>query len=363
MEKLSLQAQESQLNKNRIVKRYQKSIFYKILSGLLLIAILLSVFIYSLSSGSIKISFIEILKALFAGNENSYILYNIRLPRSIGAILAGASLGLAGCVMQNILKNPLASPFTLGISHGAAFGAAMAIIFFNAGTAHSFGNESVTFFNSYFVAISAFVGAILSTIIILGLSLYKNISPEAVVLSGVAIGSLFNAATMFIQYFAADFQVSATIFWTFGDIGKAGWSENAIIAIAFILSFIWFYFQRWNFNALLWGDETAKSLGVSVTSLRLISMLLCAILISICTAFLGIIGFVGLISPHIVRMFIGTDYRFLIPLSTIFGSLLLLISDLIAKTILEPVILPVGIITSLLGAPLFFYMLIKRRRV
>lgn len=361
MEKLNLQNKESEYIKGHIVHTYIHLVKNKLLFGILLIICIVFVFVYSITSGSLQIPLSNVFSSLVSENEFSYIVNNIRLPRSVAAVIAGAALGVAGCVMQNILKNPLASPFTLGVSHGAAFGAAVAIIVFNAGTSHSIGNESVTIFNVYAVIIAAFVGAACAVIIILFLSFLKNISPDAIVLAGVAMGSIFSAATMFLQYFAADFQVAATVFWTFGDLGKAGWVENVLLAGGFIPVIIYFYSQRWNYNALLWNDDVAISLGVNIQSLRLTGMLLSAFIVSLCTAFLGIIGFIGLIAPHIVRMLIGNDYRFLIPYSALFGALLLLASDCIAKLILEPVIVPVGIVTSLLGAPLFFYLLIARR--
>ncbi|GAQ94399.1 iron complex transport system permease protein [Thermodesulfovibrio aggregans] len=362
MERLSSKSQESQYAEGSIKKQYLKSFYSKILFGFLLIFILLVISVVSVSTGSMNLSISDVFRAIFSDTENSYIVRNIRITRTVGAILAGASLGVAGAVMQNVLKNPLASPFTLGVSHGAAFGAAFAIIFLGAGQTHSFGTEAVTVFKSYPVVISAFAGALLTVILILFLSFLRNITPEAIILAGVALSSLFGSATMFLQYFASDFQVAATVFWTFGDIGKAGWLENKLMFIAFCICFIYFFLNRWNFNALLWGDEVAKSLGVNIKFLRVSGMFLSAFVVSVCTAFLGIIGFVGLISPHIVRLIIGSDHRFLIPYSAVFGAVLLSISDLIARTIISPSVLPVGIITSFAGAPMFFYLLIKRRR-
>lgn len=362
MEKLNLKNLELQLNESSIKKQYIKSLNVKLTFGFLLVILILASTLISISVGSIQLSLKEVLTAITQGTKDSYVVWNIRLTRAIGAILAGASLGIAGAVMQNVLKNPLASPFTLGVSQGAAFGAAFAIIVFGAGQTHTFGTEAVTVFKAYPVVISAFVGALLTVILILLLSFLRNITPEAIILAGVALSSLFGSATMFLQYFASDFQVAATVFWTFGDIGKAGWTENKLMFIAFIICFIYFFFQRWNFNAMLWGDEVAKSLGVNIKFLRVSAMFLSAFVVSVCTAFLGIIGFVGLISPHIVRLMVGNDHRFLILYSALFGALLLCISDLIARTIIAPAILPVGIITSFAGAPMFFYLLLKRRR-
>lgn len=362
MEKLNLQIQELKFTEPSLKAQYLKSIYGKVLVGIFLLILLLGVSIISIAIGSLNLTLKEVFTALFTETENSYIVWNIRLTRTVGAILAGASLAVAGAVMQNILKNPLASPFTLGVSHGAAFGAAFAIIFLGAGQTHSFGSEAVTVFKLYPVGISAFLGALLTVVLILGLSFLKNITPEAIILAGVALSSLFGSATMFLQYFASDFQIAATVFWTFGDIGKAGWTENKIMFSAFLPCFLFFLLNRWNFNALLWGDEVAKSLGVNIKLLRVSGMFFSALVVSFSTAFLGIIGFVGLISPHIIRLLIGNDYRFLIPYSALFGGLFLLVSDLIARTLIVPTVLPVGIITSFAGAPMFFYLLLRKRR-
>jgi len=341
---------------------YLSSIRKKLLLGGIFLGGVAVIFVFAISIGALNLSLSQSIKAIFEESDLSYVLWNLRIPRAIGAILAGASLGVAGAVMQNVLRNPLASPFTLGVSQGAAFGAAFAIIVLGAGQTHSYGSEGVTVFKTYPVVISAFMGSILTVLAILLLSFLKGVLPEAIILAGVALSSFFGAMTMFFQYFASDVQVAATLFWTFGDIGKAGWLEIKYMFITFLFCFVYFFLQRWNFNALLWGDDSAKSLGVNVKLLRIISMFLSALVVSVCTAFLGIIGFVGLISPHIVRLICGNDYRFLIPYSALFGSLLLLISDIIARTILAPAILPVGIITSFAGAPIFFFLLIKKRR-
>ncbi|MCS7163460.1 MAG: iron ABC transporter permease [Thermodesulfovibrio sp.] len=344
-------------------KQYLKSLYFKLLVGLLFFLSILIVSIISIKTGSINISIVEIYRAFFTETENSYVIWNLRFTRVVAAILAGASLGVTGAVMQNVLRNPLASPFTLGVSQGAAFGAAFAIIVFGAGQTHYYGNEAVTVFNRYLIIISALVGALLTVILILFLSFLRNITPEAIILAGVAISSLFGAATMFLQYFASDFQVAATVFWTFGDLGKAGWVENKLMFIALSFSLIFFFLNRWNYNALLWGDEVAESLGVNTKFLRISSMFMSAFVVSVCTSFLGIIGFIGLISPHIVRIIVGNDYRFLIPYSALCGATILCISDLISRTIIAPEIIPVGIVTSLAGAPVFFYLLLKWRRI
>jgi iron complex transport system permease protein len=330
-----------------------------------LVILLVVLMIYAVNVGAFHLSILEILRALFSQEDTTmhHVLWNIRLPRIVGAVLSGAGLGVAGVVMQNLLKNPLASPFTAGVSQGAAFGAAVAIIIFGAGATHLVGNEGVTVFYPHIIAISAFIGSLLSVVCILMVSAMRNVSTEAVILAGVAIGAFFSAATMLLQYFATDVQVSTTLFWTFGDIGKAGWKENATICIIVFLSLIYFILNSWNFNAHLWGEDVAESLGVKVKSLRVIGMMVSCIIVSVITAFLGIIGFIGLIAPHLMRFFVGDDYRFLVPCSALAGGLLLLLADILGRTILEPAIIPVGIITSFMGAPMFFYLLIRHRKI
>jgi iron complex transport system permease protein len=350
---------------NTIIAAYQSVLRRKRGVGLCLLALLAAATFISIQTGSLPLKTGEVFKALLTLNQEGrlgHVLWNIRLPRTAAALLAGGGLGIAGAVMQNILKNPLASPFTIGVSQGAAFGAAFAIIILGAGEAHLAGNEAVTVNSPQLVVFSAFAGAILAVVFILVLASLKNVTSEAVILAGVALSAFFSAATMLLQYFADDMQVAATVFWTFGDLGKAGWRENMIMLFALLPAGFFFMAGRWNFNALSWGDDVAGSLGVRVRRLRVSAMILSALVVAVTTSFLGIIGFVGLMAPHLMRFAVGVDHRFLIPASAGFGALLLLVSDIIARTILAPILLPVGIVTSFAGAPLFLYLLIKSRR-
>ena len=344
---------------------YEKSVKKRILAGLFLLGFLVLLTIYSLKVGSYNLTYQNLFSALWGDGSETirHVLWDIRLPRMVAAIIAGAGLGVAGAVMQNVLRNPLASPFTIGVSQGAAFGAAFAIIVFGAGQTHTSGVEGVTVHSPYIIVLCAFCGSLISVTFILLLSALRKVTPEALILAGVALSAFFGALTMFIQYFASDIQVAATVFWTFGDIGKAGWRENGLILGALVVAMSYFILNSWNYNALQWGDESAKGLGVSVKSMRIGGMLMSSLVVSVITAFLGIIGFIGLIAPHIIRLIIGNDHRFLIPYSAIFGGFLLLFSDILARTLLSPAVIPVGIITSFMGAPMFIYILIKGKRV
>ncbi|ADD02921.1 transport system permease protein [Thermoanaerobacter italicus Ab9] len=336
---------------------YNKYIKRKILIISLIALATLVLAIYAINAGSADISIYDVIKALLGRGEKRFhiIVWNIRLPRILSAIVAGIGLSVAGCVTQSILRNPLASPFTLGISQGAAFGAAVAIIVFGAGSTTN--PDSVIVNNPYLVVFFAFLGSMASTIVVLMLAKSFRVTAEAMVLAGVALGSLFSAVTMILQYFADDVKVASVVFWTFGDIGRASWKDLGIMSVVVGISLIYFMFNRWNYNALDSGEETAKSLGVDVGKVRLLGMFVSSLIAAVITSFVGIIGFIGLVGPHIMRRLIGGDHRFLIPASSVMGGLILLASDTLGRTIISPIVLPVGAITSFLGAPVFLYVL------
>ncbi|NPV58651.1 MAG: iron ABC transporter permease [Actinobacteria bacterium] len=320
--------------------------------------------VFSMTLGSAGVTPLEVLKALVgqADQRTAQIVVHIRLVRVLAAVVAGIGLSVAGCIMQGVLLNPLASDYTLGVSQGAAFGAALAIVAMGAGSVQSTGADAVIIRNPYLVTVAAFVGAISATLAVLVLARYKGISPEAMILAGIAFGSLFSAGTVITQYFANDVQVASIVFWTFGDIGRASWQELAIMSAVTLPVAAYFVLNRWNYNALESGDDTAKSLGVNVGRTRMASMFLASLITAVAVSFLGIIAFVGLVSPHLVRRVIGSDYRYLIPGACAMGALLLLASDTLSRTIIAPVVLPVGAITSFMGAPLFLYLLAKGYR-
>jgi len=330
----------------------------------LLFAFVLTLFLaaYSLTVGSYESGF-DMLHTLFFGHDETlwYLVSELRAPRVISAVLVGASLAVSGAVMQNILRNPLASPFTLGISDGAAVGATLAITVFGAGTL-TYAGVGAKFANSGAIALFAFLGSLAGSALIVALSAMRRSAPEFIALSGIAIGAFFGACTMLLQYFATDFQLAATVFWSFGDLGRASYREIYIVAALCIPSIAALCLLGWSFNAMLLGDIEAKSLGVNATSLRILAVALTTVLASAATAFYGIIGFVGLIAPHIGRIFVGDDYRYLTPLSALLGASLLLASDVASRVVMFPVILPVGILTAMLGAPLFLYLAMFARK-
>lgn len=344
-----------------IIAQYKSFAKRRIIFILIVFATLLIVSVFAIVSGSANISLRNIFSAVLGHGSDfaQQVVLKIRLPRILGAILAGTALSVSGAVMQSILRNPLASPFTLGISGSAAFGAAFAIIVFGAGSNYSGSNDAVILNNPYLVITSAFVWSMASLTVILLISKFRGSTPEVIILSGIVISSLFGAGISALQYFADDVQLASFIFWSFGDLGRAGWNDVIILSVVLIPLLVFFFLQSWNYKSLQSGDELAKSLGVNVSKVRLTGMVAASLCTAIVVSFYGIIAFVGLVVPHIVRRCIGGDEQFIIPASAIFGGMFLLFSDTIARTIISPVILPVGILTSFIGAPLFLFLLIK----
>lgn len=332
-----------------------KRIFLLALTLLTVLAALIAV-----SMGSSRLPLGQVVATLFGfgSGDSPTIIFHIRLPRVVTAIVAGTGLAATGCAMQSVLKNPLASASTLGVSQGAAFGASFAIIVLGAGM-QSNTSDGITISNPYTLSICAFCGAILSALVILGLSRFHKVAPETMILTGAALSALFSGATTLLQYFADDVAVAAVVFWTFGDLGRTSWRDILIMTVVTGLVLLYFLLNRWNFNALQNGEETAKGLGVNVDRMRVTGMFLCSLAAAVIVSFVGIINFIGLISPHLVKKFVGGDYRFLLPASALMGALLMLLSDTAARLVMSPIILPIGAITSFVGAPIFLYLLFK----
>ena len=317
----------------------------------------------SLTTGSSALTAGDLLEALLGRgtDQTRAILFRVRLPRTAAAAVVGAALALSGCVMQCVLRNPLASASTLGVSQGAAFGAAAAIIGLDAGVQNAANaSAAVTISSPAAVTVCAFLGGMATTVFVLALSRLRGAAPSSMILAGVALSSLFTGGTTLLQYFADDVQVATVVYWTFGDLGRPGWSEIGLIAACTAAALLFFLWNRWNYNALSGGGDTARSLGVNVGVLTCASMALCTLIAAVSVAFVGVVSFVGLVAPHMLRRFTGADHRFLIPASALGGAALLLLGDLVARELLSPAVLPIGAITSFLGAPMFLYLLFRR---
>ncbi len=342
------------------VLEYKKQLAKKGVFLVLLFLLLFATFILSISLGSTSMSFVEVMKTFFGQGDkiSNAILFNIRMPRVVGAIVVGAGLSIAGCIMQSVLRNPLASSSTLGVSQGASFGAAMGILLLGSGATTS---VVAGISNPYLVTFFAFLGSICTVVVILLLTRLKKLKPSSMILVGVALSSLFSGGLALIQYFATDTAMASIVFWTFGDLGRVGWKEILILSVVFLVAFLFFIFNSWNYNAIENGNDTAKSLGVRVETLTIVSMVIAALLAGASVAFVGIINFIGLVAPHIARRIVGNDHRFLLPASAFVGATVLLLADLASRMIITPVILPIGAITSFLGAPLFLYLIFREK--
>ncbi|MCW4017807.1 MAG: iron ABC transporter permease, partial [Candidatus Bathyarchaeota archaeon] len=326
----------------------------------LIIAIVVSV---SLGAGSPR--FNEAMQVIFSrlfpsleieggSRLTQTIIMDLRLPRIILALVAGAGLAAAGATMQGVLRNPLVSSYILGISSAAGFGAALAIVF---------GVGLISGYGSYLVIVNAFVFSMLAMLLVYGIARIRSMTTETVILAGVAVGYLFSAMLSLIQYLAPEHEaVRAVVFWLMGGLNSATWDSIMIVLPVIVVTTLLMVLQSWNINVLSMGEEVATSLGVNSKRVLAITMILETLATAVIIAFTGVIGFVCLISPHIARMLIGSDHRFLIPCSALVGACLLVCSDTVGRLVLAPAELPVGIVTSLLGVPFFIYILVSRRR-
>ena len=302
--------------------------------------------IFSLSKGSVYISIEDIWLAIFRRGEeiNQTIIWDLRLPRLISSLLVGSALGMSGALLQGMLKNGLASPYLLGISAGSGL---VIVAFITFGLAQ------------IFIPIAAWLGAIFTTLIVFTLSKSGNkISIERLILGGVAISSLFGAiqATLLLQ--AEDGRIQSALTWLIGSLNSRGWNEIRITWIPILFSIILSLLLARQLNLLSLGDELSMSLGNSLFRSRCLIGAIATLLAASAVAIGGLIGFIGLIVPHFSRLLIGSDYKFILPLSALIGGLTLSTADLIARS--GPIEMPVGIITSLIGAPIFIIILYKR---
>jgi len=323
----------------------QKAILVSLLSGGIL-----ALGIYAVTQGAYQLGVDQVVRALTGSGQRTVdvVVWSIRLPRIVAALMAGCGLAMAGLALQSLLRNPLASPATLGISQGAAFGAALSVVVFQAGAA------SITTF--------AFAGAMAATLAILLLGRLKRLTPEALILAGVALSSLFASGTILVQYLATETQLAVVVFWTFGDVARSGWREIGLMSGAVFLAAVFMAARRWDLNALDAGDDAARGLGVTVGRLRWQGMVIAALVAALVTAFHGVIAFVGLIAPHMARRIVGADHRLLIPCAAVLGALLLLGADTLGRVLVGSGAMPVGVITSFLGAPMFLYLLMRGYR-
>ena len=347
-------------DETRVLDDYSKYIRRKwlfIFTCLILIVIAVG---YALSVGDYPIDFFDCYRVIWDhiwGNvpdelklEDS-IIFTLRLPKLAVAILAGAALAVAGVVMQSTLMNPLADSYTTGVSSGASLGATISVVL----------GFSIFNIEQYGTILNAFVFSLIPMAVIVGISRIKNASPTTMIMGGIAVMYLFNAFTTVFTLMADPNQLSDLYRWTVGSLGFASADDVPIIAMFVIPIMIILMLMTHRLNALASGDESAKALGIDAERLRRICLVLVALMTAAVVSFTGLIGFVGLVAPHIVRIFIGADNRFLLPSSAVFGALLLIVSDLIGRTIMAPAILQVGVVMAFLGGPLFLWLILRKK--
>ncbi len=282
----------------------------------------------------------------------SVIVVDMRMPRILLAILTGVSLAVAGAVMQGILRNPLVSPFTLGLASASSFGAALMIVLGASIALPFIAGDSA-------VVVSAFLCGCLSMFIIYGVSRMRGTSQATLILSGVVIGYIFQAGVLILKYISNNEKLKELVVWLMGGMWSANWDTILILTPITLFCVIAMGLMAWSLNALSAGDDIAKSLGIKVERLRLICLFLTTLAASSCLAFTGVIGFIGLMAPHICRMLIGNDYRYLIPCSGFMGAIILVVSDTFARTIMMPIEIPVGIIMYVMGGVFFLYLILR----
>jgi iron complex transport system permease protein len=317
--------------------------------GFLLLALIA---VASSAIGGVKIPLSNILTINLSEIEQS-VLYNIRLPRIFIAAIVGGALAVSGACLQSLFRNPLADPSIIGISSGAALFVAIAIVLLG-GLNSVLGIYGLSFF--------AFLGALLTAFVVFNITkISGNSSVTYILLAGIAINAIAASGTGFLAFISNDEQLRTLTFWTMGSFSGSMWNSGIVSASIIIPSVLLLYKYSRQLNLLLLGEDEAKYLGVDTESLKKRIIILVTLIVGASVAVSGIIGFVGLIVPHLLRLVYGSDNRFIVPAAAIFGAVLMLLSDSFARTVLIPTELPVGIITSLIGGPYFLFLLIKNR--
>jgi len=339
-----------------LAQRYGAQVRRRITVLLLLLGLLLLVFATDLGTGPAGITWHTVWQGLRAPQQldegTRVILWELRLPYAVMAVLVGAALGLAGAQMQTVLNNPLASPFTLGLSAAASVGASLAIV--TGFTAWGLGPELA-------LPLCAFGGAIFAALIIHVLAWRWGASVNGVVLFGIALMFSCEALLWLLQFLADSNALQQIVFWSMGSLGRSTWPKIGVLATVLLVCALWTQSQAWSLTALRNGEDHARSSGVAVERLRLESLVRVSLLSGTALAFVGTIGFVGLVGPHIARLSLGEDHRFYLPASALAGALMLSCASILSKVLLPGVVLPIGIVTALVGVPVFMLLVLRHQ--
>ncbi|ROP59869.1 iron complex transport system permease protein [Enterobacter sp. BIGb0383] len=349
-------ADDAQPGESAIASQYRKILIRRFaLAGVLLLCIACSLLLdFTIGPSGLPLSTLwhTLVDASAADIGTRTIVWEIRLPFALMAIAVGMALGLAGAEMQTILNNPLASPFTLGVSSAASFGAALAIVL-------GLGIPGIA--DKWFIPANAFVFALLACFVLDGISRWTRVATSGVVLFGIALVFTFNALISILQFVASEDTLQGLVFWTMGSLARASWDKLGILAVALLIIVPLSLKNAWKLTALRLGEDRAVSFGINVRKLRLATLLRISIISALTVAFVGPIGFIGLVAPHISRMIFGEDHRFYLPGSMLIGALVLSLASVFSKNIVPGVVIPVGIVTSLVGVPFFLSIIIRNR--
>jgi iron complex transport system permease protein len=326
------------------------------LVSLIGIALLLVSFSVDVATGPAMLPIEAVLRSLAGQGGDPMldaIVYNLRLPIALMAVVVGATLGVSGAIMQTILNNPLASSYTLGISAGAGFGAALAILI----------GGMLPLPENWAIPIAAFAFAGVACAIVGSVGRMRGSTPELLILTGIACLFLFQALLSLLQFLASPEALQQIVFWLFGSLLRASMGKTAIVAGVFVVALPLLLKDAWRLTALKLGDERARALGVGVDGLRLRAFVVVSLLTGAAVAFVGTIGFIGLVAPHIARMLVGEDQRHMLPTSAVFGALLLSTASVVSKLIMPGTVFPIGIITALIGVPFFGWLVLTTGRL
>ncbi|MCO5121118.1 MAG: iron ABC transporter permease [Burkholderiaceae bacterium] len=340
-----------------LAERYRSFAALRLWLLVAMAAVLCATLALDLATGPSGLPFGEVVAGLLRPSvlpvEQRVILWEVRLPYAVMALLVGASLGLAGAEMQTVLNNPLASPFTLGLAAAAAVGAAAAVV--SGFTLMAFGENLA-------VPLAAFVCAAAATLLIQLLAWRYGATANTVVLFGIALLFSFEALLWLMQFIADSNALQQIVFWTMGSLSRANWNKIGLVACVLLACGLWSATDVWSLTALRAGEDQARSFGIAVERLRLVTLLRVSLLAATALAFVGTIGFVGLVGPHIARLLLGEDHRYYLPGSALAGALMLSGASILSKTLVPGVVLPIGIITALVGVPMFMALVLGRGR-
>ncbi len=333
------------------------------LTFVLLVVLLIFMALINLSLGSVSIPFKSIINSLLGSDTTNqswqYIVTSYRLPKTITAILVGSSLAISGLLMQTLFRNPLAGPFVLGISSGASLGVATLLL-----SAGIFGGAVAGLAtSSYALVIAASLGSFLVLLIVL-LAARKVRNTMSILIIGLMFGSFTSAIISILAYFSNAEQLQQFMFWSFGSVGNLNWIDISIFLTLVLLGLIMILFILKPLNSLLLGEDYAKSMGVNFNKTRTIALIATSILTGVCTAFAGPIAFIGLAVPHLTKLIIVTsNHKILLPAVAIMGAILMLISDTIAQLPNSTYTLPINAVTTLFGAPIVIWLLVRKRKI